>query len=413
MLLFDKIAETLYLTAYVVGRLDVIEPTMCTDLNRVIATVLAEGRPESEANLTLKLGQHGLSVDVSSLFDASALPRDDGQLDQLIEGLSTLAVRRGVREVSDGLVRLTQDPAVTGMDLSLAADQLLERAFAPLNRVLLEDETERTKEWFRRHLAGEKDRHGDQTYYLSWAPVMGRIIGPLGRDTMLVIAGYTSYGKTIWCTRIALDLAQQGARVITCSPDMGPRKLWMRFISALSGLPYWRIDRHSSENPTLTQWEIDKLMTAHEVMELLEIRVERTNVVPELVASAKRFGADALFVDYASLFRMPDLPGAEGINYEQVAASCLKFAELTKDMLVVVASQVHGTTPDLYALEWGKNLPNRADIVLWLDRNKERGLTEVHVLKNRGGPLGKVPYYVLQPSMQPLELRVKEQGYSL
>ncbi len=412
MLLFDKEAEKLYLTAFIAGRIDTILPLMCTDLNRVIATVLSEGRPESEANLSLALGKHGVNISVASLFDASVLP-EDAQLDQLVEGLSTLAVRRGVRGVSDSLVKLTQDPTVTGVDLRLQAEQMLESAFTPLDQVMLDDVTERTKEWFLRHLAGIKDRHGDQTYYLSWAPLMGKIIGPLGRDTMLVIAGYTSYGKTIWSTRIALDLAQQGARVITCSPDMGPRKLWMRFISALSGLPYSKIDRHSTEHPTLTKWEIDKLMAAHEMMGQLEIRVERTNIVPELVGNAKRYGADALFVDYASLFRMPSLPGAEGVNYEQIAASCLQFAALTNEMLVVVASQVHGTTPDLYALEWGKQLPNRADIVVWLDRDKERGITKVHVLKNRGGPLGQVPYYVLQPSMQPIELMVKVEGYSL
>ena len=412
MPLFDKKAEQLYLTAFIAGRIDIVLPLMCTDLNRVVATILAEGRPESEANLSLALGKHGVNINIANLFDVSALP-DDAQLDQLVEGLSTLAVRRGVRGVSDDLVKLTQDPTVTGVDLRLQAEQMLEGAFVPLDQVMLDDETARTKEWFLRHLAGIKDRHGDQTYYLSWAPLMGKIIGPLGQDTMLGIAGYTSYGKTIWSTRIALDLAQQGARVITCSPDMGPRKLWMRFISALSGLPYLKIDRHSTDHPTLTQWEKDRLMAAHEMMSQLQIRVERTNIVPELIGNAKRFGADALFVDYAYLFRMPSLPSVEGVNYEQIAASVLQFAALTKDMLVVVASQVHGTTPDLYALEWGKNLPNRADIVLWLDRNKERGITNVHVLKNRGGPLGQVPYYVLQPSMQPIELLVKTEGYSL
>ncbi len=412
MLLFDKKAEALYLTAFIAGRIDIIEPVLCTDLNRVIATVLADGRPETEANLTLALGKHGVNISVTGLFDASVLPKDEG-LDQLVTGLSTLAVRRGVREASDNLVKLTQNPTVTGVDLRLQAEQMLEGAFAPLDSVMLDDETMRTKEWFLRHLAGLKDRSGDQTYYLSWAPLMGKIIGPLGRDTLLVVAGYTSYGKTIWCTRIALDLAQQGARVITCSPDMGPRKLWMRFVSALSGLPYLKIDRHSTDHPTLTQWEKDRLMAAHDMMGQLEIRVERTNIVPELIGNARRFGADALFVDYASLFRMPSLPAVEGVNYEQIAASCLQFAALTKEMLVVIASQVHGTTPDLYALEWGKQLPNRADIVLWLDRNKERGVTQVHVLKNRGGPLGQVPYYVLQPSMQPIELKLKTRGYSL
>ena len=145
----------------------------------------------------------------------------------------------------------------------------------------------------------------------------------------------------------------------------------------------------------------------------LEIKVERTDVVPELIARARRFGADALFVDYATLFRMPGVPGSNYLNYEQVVSSTMKFAEMTKEMFVVVASQVNSLEPDLYNLQWGKMLPDRANVVLWLDRNLTTGITMVHVLKNKGGPIGKVPYYVLPASMQPIELSYVEAGYSM
>ncbi len=54
---------------------------------------------------------------------------------------------------------------------------------------------------------------------------MGKIIGPLGRDTMLVIEGYTSYGKTIWSTRIALDLAIILPLAIACILGVTIRKV--------------------------------------------------------------------------------------------------------------------------------------------------------------------------------------------
>lgn len=407
-MLLNKLSEEQYLMAYIEGHVDVIDISLCTDMRRVVAHVLSErGRPENEAVLSLWLKETGVDIPVSNFFGQSL---NGNGLSSLVEGLSYLAVRRQLGESGQRMTRLAGDFDVQNDALYGTVTQELLEIFSPLQRLEGEiDETEEAQAWFRDHLAGVATDGLHQT----WCPIMDSIIGPLGPGILLVVAADTSQGKTIWANQIAIDLARQGWTVLTSSPDMGKNKLWMRYVAMTSGVSYHKINAHSSERPTLTPYEIDKLLDADRELGALNIKVARTSVVPELVALARKYKANAVFADYLTLFRMPNVPGDDYLNYEQVASATLRLAELTKDMLVVIASQVTSKIPDLAHLAWGRNLPQRADIVLWLDRDLLTGVTTVHVLKNRGGPIGKVPYYVIPASMQPIELEYTKQGYSL
>lgn len=406
---FDEAGECQYLASFIAGLVESVEPNLCTDYRYVAAlTLAAKGRPDSPETFSLWLAERGAAItDIKNLFVPRKKLPSEQQVLQNIKALNALAMRRGMHVAATRLDRLSRDFSVPSDDLYPLARQEWANTFNPLENSGQSDPTVEAFDWFERHLDGLEATGIHQT----WCPKLDELIGPIGPDLVMLIAAMTSHGKTIWMNKMKLDLAAQGVKCMTSSPDMGPNKIIMRLVSMQTGIPYWKIDRHSSTHPTLTPHEREMARACKQELERLPIKVERTNSVPELIARAERWGAQALFVDYAELFRMPDVPGSNYLNYEQVAAASLRLADIAYKMAVLVASQVNSLEPSVYSASWGKNLPNRADIMLWIKRNRETGFTELHVLKNRGKGLGVLQYYVLPASMQPIELKVVSSGF--
>lgn len=403
MSLRDTNLEMTYLRAYVQGHVDELDPAWFEDVHKAVAVILAKnGRPEIQAEMDQWLAQHSLPI--SSLAYFEPLKVTEAQLRATQNVLLELAYRR---RAAYSALTIQQAAARRDLPVKELVD-LVEQGYAQaLGVAMIEDDpTEEARSRLKKHLAGE-DAQG---WRMTWAPLMDKLVGPL-RCALLVIAAMTSHGKSTWTLRYLLDWAQQGAKVMVSSPDMGSFRNWLRFLSLLTGIPLFRIKSHTKQQPTLSAWEIKRIEEADSELGALSIWVEHTNSVPELIARAKREKVDVLGVDYATLFRMPDVPGSHYLNYDQVAGSTLRFAELAAIMLVVIDSQVHSPEPDLYGLEWGKNLPNRADIVQFLKRDLLTGITMNYVLKNRDGPTGVVPYYVIAPSLRPMELQMLPLGY--
>lgn len=230
--------------------------------------------------------------------------------------------------------------------------------------------------------------------------------GGLQRGDLVMIAALTSGGKTAFSCQVAMNAAKRGQHVLFVSLEMKAKGLMARFVAIQSGIPSEKI-----RQPKRLLSDAEKQRVADAAGELSELPM-RIDQEPNVTIADIRSRALALqaetgtlslvIVDYIQLISAP------GVSEENRAREVGKFSRSLKILAgelncpVVALSQfsraasTRGGVPQLSDLKESSSLEQDADVVLILyrpdlhDKDAPKGKCEIHVAKQRQGPLGSV-----------------------
>lgn len=239
-------------------------------------------------------------------------------------------------------------------------------------------------------------------------PPLDRLLrGGLRPGQLIIVAALTAGGKTGLACQLALTFARREQRVLFVSLEMSHEELHERLIGIQSGVDSIKI---AEPDRFLGRDEMQRVVQATGEVMQMPIRID--DRAPKrledirgraLALHAEQGGIDLVIVDYVQLIDAP------GVKEENRAREVGKFSrglkllagELQCPMLVLSqfnreASKGGSKVPGLHELKDSSSLEQDADVALILHRpdlsdpDAPKGMCEVHVAKQRNGPLGKV-----------------------
>ena len=224
---------------------------------------------------------------------------------------------------------------------------------------------------------------------------------------MVVIAGQTSFGKSVLALNLAHAIAKSGQRVVYYSYEMTRQELQYRLWSSLAEIPLTRILWGN-----LSEGEYAKLAHAMEDMALLPLEINdgASRSISAARAECRQIKADrglaAVVFDHFQL-----MDGAEGENRTQQlggVSRAIQTLGVELDVTTFTLSQMTlagdeaNREPQLGMVRECKQLEHDANIAAYLHPYKpSEARTEVSVVpmkflirKHRGGRLGCVPLHL-------------------
>ncbi len=225
---------------------------------------------------------------------------------------------------------------------------------------------------------------------------------------LIIVAGRPSMGKTAFCLGIAQHAALQAdTGVAIFSLEMAKEQLAMRMLCSEA-----RVDLARVRTGHLSEREFPRLAMAAGRLADAPIYIDDTPAlsVLELRAKARRLKRDAaaklglVVVDYIQLMRSSE--GRDN-REQEISEISRSLKALAKELHVPVVAlsqlnrQVENRTPPvprLADLRESGAIEQDADVICFLYRDEyynpedtdKQGITEVHVAKQRNGPIGKV-----------------------
>lgn len=230
--------------------------------------------------------------------------------------------------------------------------------------------------------------------------------GGMYRGDLVMLAALTSGGKTAFACQLAINAARREQQVLYVSLEMKSEGLGARFVAIQSGLPSEKIRQAMR---LLSEAERQRMVDAAGQISELPIRIDEEPhvTITDIRARALAFQAETgnlalVIIDYIQLISTP------GVKEENRAREVGKFSRSLKILAgelncpVIALSQFsreaskRGGVPQLSDLKESSSLEQDADVVLILHRpdlhkiDAPKGICEVHVAKQRQGPLGRV-----------------------
>lgn len=165
----------------------------------------------------------------------------------------------------------------------------------------------------------------------------------LHRGEFVVIGGPSSGGKSTLVNQVAMNVAEQGGKVLVYSLEMGPAEVVKRCLSNMSGIDLFHLQR------PLNQGEIDGLELMRQKMSAWEFVVSKaqkcdvSSVCAEARMMKQRKGLDVLVVDYLQLLTSPPPRGQQQSRATEIdtIARRLKMLAQELDCVVIAASQLN------------------------------------------------------------------------
>ncbi len=220
---------------------------------------------------------------------------------------------------------------------------------------------------------------------------LDRIIQMRGGE-LTIIASRPSIGKTTLATNIINNIIKNKINCGFFSAEMKDSVIIKRMLSAMSGVPMYRIFQGFINNG-----DMEKIVDAASLLYENHLLIDDTpNIkINKLISKArymKRKGAKIIMIDYLTLIKHPDkkMP-----RYERVGEISKMLKELARetDLPVIALSQLRRESEDkkplLADLRQSGEIEEDADIVLLMHRkNRQDENLEVIVAKQRNGPCG-------------------------
>lgn len=221
---------------------------------------------------------------------------------------------------------------------------------------------------------------------------------------LTVVGARPAVGKTSLLLSLADNLSAAGHYVAAFSAEMADKALGLRAIAMHSGVQSRRIMASRMRNGRrLTE---EELVAIQHAMSLLQQRPMEINDTPgitlhELASTARRLHAErplaCIFVDYLQLVKEPT--AAKEKRYLEVSAVARGLKELARDLdtHIIALSQLtrdaENRVPNLSDFRESGEIEQAADNAWTLHRPDDRpGVTELHILKQREGPLERVDF---------------------
>lgn len=219
-----------------------------------------------------------------------------------------------------------------------------------------------------------------------------------------VLAARSGMGKTALGEKFALDLAVRGFPVGFFSLEMPRKELTMRGACMLG-----RVDSQNIQRGTAERDEVNRYAQALNEMGELPLYIDDTASLPigELASRARRMvkkdGVRLLVIDYLQLVRAPEV-ARRGTRENEVTAVSQALKGVAKDLGVPVIGLAQlnrmlesraNKRPITSDIRESGSVEQDADALMFIYRDEvynpdtlDRGLAEVIVPKNRGGPTG-------------------------
>ena len=252
---------------------------------------------------------------------------------------------------------------------------------------------------------------GLETYYTA----LDEMTSGLQKSDLIIIAARPSMGKTAFALNIAQNAAVRGGKVVgVFSLEMSRESLLLRLLCSEA-----LVDAHKLRSGFLGRQDYDKLREALGRLAEAKLFIDDTPAisVSEIRAKARRLAhqqgqLDLIVVDYLQLMSASPMGG--GKRYEnrtqEVSAISRGLKMVAKDMNVpvIALSQLsrapesrtgdRGHVPQLSDLRESGGIEQDADVVAFIyrpevydrDNPELEGVAEIHIAKQRNGPVGKV-----------------------
>lgn len=294
-------------------------------------------------------------------------------------------------------------------------DDVLSQADQALGRVLdrsslkqyapLSDVVDDYYAYLERLQAGDRSVVGLPTGFVDY----DTMTGGLHKSDLLILAARPGVGKSAFSLTIAFNIAMhQHTPVGVFALEMGREQLLWRILAQHTGIDSQRI-----QNGKLSTAELTMLMEAMAEVSALPIHIDDTPglSVIDLRARARRMvaeqGIEVLIVDYLQL--MSGSSSRRENRTQEVSEISRAMKQLAREfnIPIIALSQlsraVEGRTshvPVLADLRESGSLEQDADQVMLIYRPEmydpdtdQAGIAQIHIAKNRNGPLGVVPLF--------------------
>jgi len=249
------------------------------------------------------------------------------------------------------------------------------------------------------------------------------VLGGLQATNLITIAGRPSMGKSSLASTLALNVAKGGHKVAFNSLEMGEKRLVLRLVSSLTGVPAVKIRRGQLEAKQKA-----KVYDCLTDLRLLPLSLDcRTNVTSAQIAAKARElaaskGLDLLIVDYLGL--LADRDDSEVRRLGTITRT-LKALAVDLEIPVIALHQLsrhlehrRDKVPTLSDLRGSGRVEEDSDIVLFVHRDDyykgeaevkaEVSICDLVLRKNRDGPTGKFQVAFRRPTLTFYDLEVRD-----
>lgn len=226
----------------------------------------------------------------------------------------------------------------------------------------------------------------------------------LQKSDMVIVAARPSMGKTAFALCMARNAAIKGNKVLIFSLEMSSDQLSQRLIAMEAG-----VDAQKLRNGDLDNKDWNKITTTIDRLGEADISIDDTPGLSlmEMKNKCRRLkaekGLDLVVIDYLQLM---EFQGRADSRQQEISSLSRGLKQLAREVEcpVVVLSQLSRATetrtdhrPILSDLRESGAIEQDADVVLFLyrdevynDETDAPGECEVHVAKQRNGPIGRV-----------------------
>jgi replicative DNA helicase len=232
---------------------------------------------------------------------------------------------------------------------------------SPVNEITFEAAMLRTYDMLDRVMKGE---HGTLKYGI---PALDKLTGGMWKGQNIVIAGYTSAGKSAFAMEIAVNVALAGKQVLICSREMTVEQYTQRILSRLTGISLRKIC-----DGELGDGELELIADcANQISGFKRAFMTNTQTVESLYAAVEASPPDLLIVDYLQLM---DTRKHSENETTRMGAISIAMKRIALDMNIPVLSlsqlrRAEGRTasmPQLKDLRGSGNIEQDADVVIFL-----------------------------------------------
>lgn len=326
-------------------------------------------------------------------------------------------VKRTIIDSCTTMLRKAYDPSVSGEDALTQHDNETQRLLetgvhaaeigtlaSALMDALTEDKEERERSIVPTGYAELDDRTGG-----------------LRGGNLIVVAARASMGKTALANNLILSMIRAQRPVLFFSLEQGAKEIGERMLSIDS-----EVSAHKLRKSELTPEDHAVIAESQNRMAALPLfiddRGERT--VAQIGATIRLFRRrhkiEAVVIDYLQLIKPED---SNAVREQQVARSSRALKHLARNLNVpiVVLAQLNrdiekrdNKRPRLSDMRESGAVEQDADQVWaihrpeYYDAADSPGVAEIHVLKNRNGPIGVVRMYWIAENMRFVEQSIEE-----
>ncbi|WJW97215.1 replicative DNA helicase [Priestia aryabhattai] len=223
---------------------------------------------------------------------------------------------------------------------------------------------------------------------------------------LIIIGARPSMGKTAFALNSVLNGCLDDRVLATVfSLEMSKEQILDRLIAITGGINLMKM-RNPNKNFTDSDW--DRYTQATGYLEKVNIQIQNENEIPSMRTIIRRSKVEykdkkhVVFIDFLTLIKPTGFEKNRHLEVEQIILE-LKRMAVNLQVPVIVLAQLNrqieqrvDKKPVMSDLRESGSIEQTADIIIFLHREdyynsdtELKGITEVHVAKNRNGAIGK------------------------